>query len=124
MPAPDGRVAAPYVPTLSHKFYAVLTRVIAKQSEAAPHKLEHIQYITDLAAQGKVFASGPFPVPDEDIDLGLILLRASSLEEAESLMKVEPMTALGLSTYEIHEWDIVIGQMPFTLNVSTGSFSF
>ena len=42
MPAPDGKVAPPYVPPLTHKLYAVLTRVIVSQSEAEPHKSEHI----------------------------------------------------------------------------------
>ena len=124
MPVPDGKVAPPYVPTLSHKLFAVLTKVVVSQSEAAPHKTEHIEYITDLEAQGKVFASGGFPIKDEDIDLGLIVFRASSLEEAEGFMKTEPMTAKGLSTYEIHEWAITIGHLPITLIVSTGSFTF
>ena len=124
MPAPNGIVAAPYVPTLNNKFFAVLTRVVVSQAEAEPHKAEHVAYVTSLEAQGKVFGSGPFPVKDEGIDLGLIIIRASSLEEAEGLMKTEPMTAKGLSTYEIHEWLLVIGQIPITLNVSTGSFTF
>ncbi len=124
MPIPDGKVAPPYVPTLSHKLFAVLTRVVVSQAEAEPHKADHIAYVTSLEAEGKVFGSGPFPVKDEGIDLGLIIVRAGSLEEAESLMKVEPMTARGLSAYEIHEWDLVIGHIPVTLNVSTGSFTF
>ena len=80
--------------------------------------------MTDLEAQGKVFASGAFPVKGKSIDLGLIVLRATSLEEAEGLMKTEPMTAMGFSTYEIHEWVVTIGHIPITLNVSTGSFTF
>lgn len=124
MPTPDGKVAPPYVPTLSHKLFAVLTRVVATQAEAEPHKMDHINYITGLEAQGKVFGSGPFPVKAEGIDLGLIVFRAGSLEEAEGFMKTEPMTAMGLSTYEIHEWDLIIGHIPITLNVSTGSFTF
>lgn len=124
MPAPDGKVAPPYVPTLTHKLFAVLTRVTASQAEAEPHKMDHINYITGLEAQGKVFGSGPFPVSNEGIDLGLIIFRAGSLAEAEGFMKVEPMTAMGLSTYEIHEWDLIIGHIPITLNVSTGSFTF
>lgn len=123
MPLPNGNVAPPYVPTLTHKLYAVLTRVTASQTEAEPHKMEHIKYITGLEAQGKVFGSGPFPVKNEGIDLGLIIFRAASLEEAEGFMKVEPMTSMGLSTYEIHEWDMIIGHLSITLNISTGGFS-
>ncbi len=121
---PSGNVAPPYVPTLSNKLYAVLTRVTASQAEAEPHKMDHIKYITGLEAQGKVFASGPFPIKGEGIDLGLIVFRAASLEEADGFMKVEPMTSMGLSTYEIHEWDLIIGHIPITLNVSTSSFTF
>lgn len=123
MPVPDGKVAPPYVPTPTHKLYAVLTKVTATQAEAEPHMMEHIKYITGLEAQGKVFGSGPFPVKDEGIDLGLIIFRAASLEEAEGLMKTEPMTAKGLSTYEIHEWDMIIGHLSITLNIAAGTFT-
>lgn len=123
MPAPDGKVAAPYVPTLSDKLFAVLTRVTASQTEAEPHKADHIAYLTGLEAQGKVFGSGPFPVNSEGVDLGLIIFRAGSLEEAEGFMKAEPMTALGLSAYDIHEWDMIIGNISVTLNISKGSFT-
>ncbi len=123
MPTPTGNVAPPYVPTLTHKLFAVLTRVTASQAEAEPHKMAHIAYITGLEAQGKVFGSGPFPVKSESIDLGLIIFRAESLEEADGFMKTEPMTAMGLSTYEIHEWDMIIGHLSITLNISSGGFS-
>ncbi len=123
MPLLDGKVAPPYVPTPTHKLYAVLTRVIVSQAEAAPHKMDHVKYIIGLEAEGKVFGSGPFPVTDESIDLGLIIFRAASLEEAEGFMKTEPMTVMGLSTYEIHEWDMVIGHISVTLNLSTRSYT-
>lgn len=123
MPLPEGKVAPPYVPALTHKLFAVLTRVTATQAEAEPHKMEHINYITGLEAKGNVFGSGPFPVKNEGIDLGLIIFRAGSLEEAEAFMKAEPMTAMGLSTYEIYEWDMIIGHIAVTLNISTGTFT-
>ena len=123
MPFPDVRVSSPYVPTLSHKLFVVLTRVTASQTEAEPHKAEHIQYLTSLASQGTVLASGPFPLTSEGSDLGLIIFRAGSLEQAEGFMKAEPMTAKGLSTYEMNEWAPIIGSIPLTLNVSTGSFT-
>ena len=123
MPAPDSKTVAPSVPTLNHKLYAVLTKVTARPSEAQAHKPEHIQYINGLVTKGKVLASGPFAVTDNGSDMGLILLRASSFEEAEVLMKAEPMTARGLSTYELNEWHVVMGQVPLTLNFSTGTFN-
>ena len=123
MAAPSIYVASPYVPILSHKLFAVLTRVIVSQAEAEPHKAQHIAYLTSLEAEGKVFGSGPFPVKNESIDLGLIIFRAASLEEADGFMKTEPMTAMGLSTYEIHEWDMIIGHLSITLNISSGGFS-
>ncbi len=53
MPAPDGKVAPPYVPTLTHKLFAVLTRVIVSQAEAEPHKMEHIRYMNWLGSARK-----------------------------------------------------------------------
>lgn len=123
MPAPDGKVAAPYVPALTHKLFAVLTKVVVSQEEAEPHKMDHIKYITGLEAEGKVFGSGALPVKNKSIDLGLIIFRAASLEEAEGFMKVEPMTAMGLSTYEIHEWIMSIGHLSITLNIAAGTFT-
>ncbi len=123
MPAGSGKNAATHVPALDHKLYVVLTRVTAPQAQAVPHKSEHIGYLTSLAEQGKVFASGPFPMQDDSFDLGMIILRTSSREEAKKLMQAEPMTAKGLSTYELYEWEMVIGEMSIALNLSTGTFS-
>ncbi len=124
MPAANGKTAATFsTPVLNQTLYVVLTRVTALQAKAAPHKSEHIAYLTGLEAQGKVFASGPFPMPDDSFDLGMIIFRTSSREEAENLIRAEPMTAMGLSTYELYEWKILIGEMPITLNLSKGTFS-
>lgn len=36
MPEPDGKVAPPYVSALTHKLFAVLTRVTVSEAEAEP----------------------------------------------------------------------------------------
>lgn len=123
MPAGNGKAAASPVLIPSSRLFVVLTRVTAPKAQALPHKSEHLEYLTGLEAKGKVFASGPFPMPNDSFDLGMIIFRTASREEAETLIRAEPMTAMGLSTYELYEWKIMIGEMPITLNLSKGTFS-
>lgn len=58
---------------------------------------EHFQYLKGLAAQNKVLAAGPCFDPL----FGLIIMRAESRAEAESLMLNDPSVKSGLNKYSI-----------------------
>ena len=53
-----------------------------------------------------------FSGPSGDRSMGIILVRAGSLDEAKQVLDTEPFQALGLRTYEIIEWDVHQGSRP------------
>lgn len=59
---------------------------------------EHYQYLLDLVAKKKIFLAGPVLDPV----FGLIVLRASTEQEAREIMDNEPSVVQGVHTYELH----------------------
>lgn len=78
-----------------------------KDSELSmKHREEHLQFLADRRAEGKLHANGRFV----DGAGGLVIYKARSIEEAEAWVKQDPYVVLGARSYEIHEWDIVLAE--------------
>lgn len=60
----------------------------------------HLAYLQQLIADGKIKATGPFV----DGSGGMILYLADSLEEAQQLAGNDPFIKEGVSEVEIREW--------------------
>ena len=61
----------------------------------------HREYLAELKAQGKLFASGPF----EDDSGALIIYEADSMEDAEALLEADPFRAAGVfQTWTMKPW--------------------
>ena len=67
-----------------------------------PHLQEHLDWQRKAHDSGGMLYSGP----SADHSMGIMLLRAGSLDEAKKTMDSEPFHKLGLRTYEIIEWDV------------------
>lgn len=61
---------------------------------------EHIAYLNDYIANGKIFAKGPFL----DHTGGLVILRVGSLEEAKEIVENDPAIKNGARKYTLKEW--------------------
>ena len=59
---------------------------------------EHSQNIGRLKAEGRLAVGGRFS------DMGLLLVKASSREDAQALMDQDPSLAAGTFKIEIHPW--------------------
>lgn len=61
---------------------------------------------------GKIVMSGPTP----DRQYGQYLIRADSLQEAQTIAASDPYTVAGCTTFEIIEWEVhqIMGIGPFT----------
>ncbi|MDR7317961.1 YciI family protein [Brevibacillus nitrificans] len=68
----------------------------------------HLEYLNDLYKQDKVFMAGPFT----DKEGGLVIYKASSLEEARKLAEADPVVAEGARTLELREWNPL--ELPLT----------
>lgn len=61
---------------------------------------DHMDYLDDLRAQGRIIANGKFA----DGSLGLIIFRAESAQEVEELVEQSPFAVQGVRKFEVKEW--------------------
>ena len=87
---------------------------------------EHLAYQKQMEADGKLFLAGP--LSDDTGTLmegrGLIIYRASSMDEAEEIAKNDPMHAKGARTYSVRKWLVNEGSPRFTTSLSDQSVTF
>ena len=83
-------------------WYLTFSRPAVPREQIAPHLQEHLDWQRRMHESGRVLFSGP----SGDRTMGIILVRASSLEDAHDLLDTEPFHARGLRTYEVIEWDV------------------
>ena len=67
----------------------------------------HLAYLQQLKARGVLLLSGPFA----DRTGGLVLIEATSREEAEAIARADPLVANHVDTYELREWTITDGHL-------------
>ncbi len=99
VPAPAGDAGS---------LFAVTLRVgPAWVTEKAPREQsffrEHSENIRRLRAEGQLVVGGRFS------DVGLLLVRARSVEEARALIERDPAIKAGVFQYEAHPWQTFAG---------------
>lgn len=83
---------------------------------------DHIQRQIDLERKGVMFGAGPLLDEGQDEPTrGMMIIRASSFEEARKIADAEPYFRDGLRTYTLHKWTLNEGSMSFTVNYSDQS---
>jgi uncharacterized protein YciI len=100
-----------------------LNRVVAPASEIAPCVADHLAYMNKLEAEGHLWASGPFIEEGVLVGDGLTILSTPTIEEAERVMKDDPLIKRGLRKFELRKWELREGRMTITLNASTSKYS-
>ena len=93
-------------------FYLALRRNLQPRSEWTVSLDEHLAWMKRQHDAGAILLSGPSP----DRSLGIYLIRAASLAEAERIAGCDPFTAAGHCAAEIVEWEIhqIMGVGGFT----------
>jgi len=93
-------------------FYLVLRRSLQPRSEWTVSLDEHLAWMKRQHNAGTILLSGPSP----DRALGIYLVRADSLDEAERIAGSDPFTAAGHCAAEVIEWEIhqILGVGGFT----------
>ena len=81
----------------------------------------HYVYLFDLQARGRLFAGGPV---DHDLvpGAGMILVRASSRQEAEDLARAEPYYANGWGDHRVRLWQIRSGRLVTPIQQAFGTW--
>ncbi|MCV0429183.1 MAG: YciI family protein [Roseibium sp.] len=87
---------------------------------------DHLEYQAKLEKEGKLVFAGPVSdFSGEDINgEGMIIYRASSLEDARALAAEDPMHKKGVRSFTIRRWLINEGSFNISFGLSSGSVDF
>ena len=106
---------------------ALAFELFAVESKPAvpPEKMQeilprHLAYQKEMEDAGKLFLAGPLSDASgqEMSGGGLIIYRASSIDEAREIADADPMHAEGGRTYEVRCWLVNEGSLSFSLSLS------
>ncbi len=84
---------------------------------------EHFAYLTDLEARGILLAAGPFMDSDGSRHgAGMMILRASSMADADAIAALEPYRKYGLRTHSPTPWQWAEGSVTQTFRMKAKTF--
>jgi len=108
--------------SLAWELYMVRTKPVKPPEELKKVLPSHLAYQKTLEDAGTLVMAGP--LSDESGDNmfgeGMIIYRASSLEEARKLTEADPMHAQGIREFEIRRWLVNEGGINVSLKFTGG----
>jgi len=108
---------------LQKQLYVVFTTPTKGLGPVMENIGPHLKYQVELEEKGIMFGAGPFWTDDErawDGD-GMVIIRASSLAEAEAIAAADPMHASGARSYRVRPWLLNEGTVTLKVRYSDGS---
>lgn len=105
---------------LGWKLYVIDTRPVDAELERTLIA-EHLDHQVDLERRGILFAAGPLRDSTGTRVAGLIIIRATSLDDAQQIADADPMHRGGARTYTIHEWTVNEGGLEVRVQFSDQS---
>ncbi|RMH46647.1 MAG: hypothetical protein D6688_04500 [Alphaproteobacteria bacterium] len=83
---------------------------------------DHLAYQRELEASGRLVMAGPLSdeAGEEMTGAGLIVYRASSLDEARAIAKADPMHKSGARSFRLRRWLVNEGRLHIDVGLSTG----
>jgi uncharacterized protein YciI len=90
--------------------------------ELRSHLTEHKEWLASLERSGRLFAAGPLLDQNyQGSGSGVLILRATSLQEARHIVDQDPFHARGLRSYRLHPWQVNEGSWGVTVTLSDGT---
>ncbi len=106
---------------LGKEMYVCVTRPV-RSPEIAKRLGEHLAHLIELEKKGILFAAGPlYPAGSATPEAGMFVIRARSFEEAEAIVRAEPLHRAGLRQYTLQKWRLNEGSYTVTINYSDQS---
>jgi uncharacterized protein YciI len=100
--------------------------VVESTPAIAPDKMvqklpDHLAYQKTMEEAGKLFMAGPLSdsTGEEMMGVGMIIYRASSMEEANGLAANDPMHLSGSRTFTLRKWLVNEGSLNLSVGLST-----
>ena len=108
---------------LRKQLWVIITKRVASPEEVRKHLKAHLEHQISLEKQGIMYGAGPATAPGENEPaFGLIIIRASSSEEARQIADRDPMHSAGVRTYTLYQWSMNEGRLTITLDFSDRSY--
>jgi len=108
---------------LRKQLWVIITKRVASPEEVRKHLKAHLEHQISLEKQGIMYGAGPATVPGgSEPAFGLIIIRASSSEEARQIADRDPMHSAGVRTYTLYQWSMNEGRLTITLDFSDRSY--
>lgn len=105
---------------LSMDLYVYETTLVGTPEEFTNTVSAHLDYQVMLEEKGIMFGAGPLFEENQEghPTSGLIIIRASSFEEAKAIADADPFHAGGVRSYTLRKWTLNEGSFNFTVNIS------
>jgi uncharacterized protein len=109
---------------LAKQLYVIFTTPAGGPEAVLQNLQPHFAYQDSLIERGVLFASGPNWTDDEQEwnGEGMVVVRAASLSEAETIARKDPMHASGARSFRIRPWLVNLGTIEVKLDYTTGRF--
>ena len=110
---------------LQKQLYAVFTSPIDGLGPVMESLEPHLKFLIEQEKIGTLMCAGPFWADDEETwnGEGMVIFRASSLQEARDLAAADPMHSSGARSFTIRPWLLNEGTFGVSLNFSTGKYT-
>ncbi|MEP9377194.1 YciI family protein [Aquabacter sp. CN5-332] len=110
---------------LAKQLYVVFTTPTNGMGPVMANLKSHLDYQESLEKNGTMFAAGPHWTDDEQHwdGEGMVVVRASSMAEAEAIAAADPMHKSGARSYRVRPWLVNEGTLTVKLDFATGRFA-
>ena len=108
---------------LAHEVYVAVSTPVGAPDGVKAALPDHLQYLKGLEADGSLMFAGPMSdeTGAEMQGVGMLILRAASLEEARGLAEGDPMHKTGARSFTLRRWLINEGSVTVTAGLSSQS---
>jgi hypothetical protein len=109
---------------LAKQLYVIFTTPTNGLGPVMENLQRHLSYQESLTRRGIMFAAGPHWTDDEQNwgGDGMVVVRAASLAEAETIAKEDPMHSCGARSFRVRPWLVNEGTVSVKLDYTTGRF--
>ena len=109
---------------LAKQLYVVFTSPANGIGPVMENLAPHLEFQEKLEREGVMFAAGPNWTDDEQLwdGEGMVVIRAASLVEAQTIAAEDPMHKSGARTYRVRPWLVNEGRLTVELDFASGRF--
>ncbi len=112
------------IPALNKQLWVYIATPVGDGSRQNAFLKAHLAHQAALEKSGVMYGAGPLTEVGGKSTVGLIIIRASSAEEARKIADSDPMHINGARTYRLYQWSLNEGSIGVKLNLSEGTFKF